>query len=114
MKRNRYTPTYKFDVSSSTGAVLLHQAPARSAGHNLYLEKISPALVCGRERAALTVSIHKTHSDTEQSVPAHSREWVSPGSLLRLFMRVPGDAGAFNEVIHASFKNKAQSASAAI
>ena len=33
---------------------LLHQAPARSAGYRLYLEKISPAPECGRERATLT------------------------------------------------------------
>lgn len=37
---------------------LLHQAPARSVGHRLYLEKISPAFICGRERASLT--IHST------------------------------------------------------
>ncbi|MHC2598806.1 hypothetical protein ACVLVH_004487 [Kluyvera sp. 1366] len=86
---------------------LLHQAPARSAGHNLYLEKISPALSCGRERASLTVSIRKTHSDTEHSVPAHSCEWVCPDSLLIVsFKRMPGDAGAFHGVKSCIFQNQ--------
>lgn len=45
---------------------------------NLYLEKISTAPRCGRERASLTVSPHITHSDKEHFVRAHSDEWVSP------------------------------------
>ena len=74
----------------------LHQAPARSAGHNLYLEKISPALLCGRERASLAVSIHKTHSDTEQSVQPHSREWACPEGLKRFYLNgCPGTRAHF-------------------
>lgn len=61
--RYRYTPTYKFDVSM--------QAPGRSVGLYLPLEKISTALSRGRERASLTVSFYITQSDIECFVLAH-------------------------------------------
>lgn len=62
------------------------QAPGRSVGLYLPLEKISTALSRGRERASLTVSIHIAHSDTEQSVLVHSNEWASPERLNFLFV----------------------------
>lgn len=106
VKRYRYTPTYKFDVSM--------QAPGRSVGLYLPLEKISTALICSRERASLTVSFHSTHSDTEHSVPAHFHEWVCPESLRRLIQTyVRGRGRIFTGSNHASFKIKARSAAAA-
>jgi len=48
LARYRYTPTYKFDVSIA--------GPGAFRRANLYMEKISPAHMCGRERASLTVS----------------------------------------------------------
>lgn len=56
----------------------IHFRPRGDPSGPLYLEKISPAPVCGRERASLTVLTHITHSDTQKSVLTHSNEWVSP------------------------------------
>jgi len=80
------------------------QAPGRSVGLNLPLEKVNTAS-CSRERAALTVLIHITQSDIEKSVRAHSDEWVSPELLLQ---RVPAKTGCYREQICVYLKTNAK------
>lgn len=62
--RYRYTPTYKFDVSSA--------GPGAIRRASCLWRRLALHFRCGRERASLTVSFLITLSDKEQSVRAHS------------------------------------------